>query len=78
MIENEIEYAGALRDLEYMERSLAEMMTQPLKHPDFDRFSVRRMIARLQEELAQYESHVNRPEAAAADSEKQGVVASRT
>lgn len=78
MIENEIEYAGALRDLEYMGRSLAELMTQPLKQPDFDRFSIRRMIARLQEELAQYEAHVSRPESAAAGSEKQAVVTART
>ena len=76
MIENEVEYSGALRDLEHMERSLTQLMSQPLKRPDFDRLSVRRMIARLQEELAQYEAHVDRLNPVAGETEKRVVLSS--
>ena len=62
MIENQIEYTGALKDLEDMERSLAELLRQPLRQPDFDRLGVRRMIARLHEELARFEAHLDRPD----------------
>ena len=75
MIENQAEYAGALRDLEHMEHSLAELMRQPLQQPDFDRMSVRRMIARLHEELAQYETHINRPAPTSDDPTNHSVLA---
>ena len=34
MIANEIEYAGALRELDHMQQFLARLMNEPLKQPD--------------------------------------------
>ncbi len=61
MIENEAEYAGAKRDLQYMENWLAKILSEPSRRPDFTLLGVRRMIARLHEELGRFEAHVDRP-----------------
>jgi hypothetical protein len=61
MIANEIEYAGALRELNHLQQMLARLLNEPLKPPDLERLSVRRMIARLHEELGAYEAYVERP-----------------
>jgi len=61
MIANEAEYAGALQELSHMENFLTKLMSEPLSQPDLERHSVRRLIARLHEELGAYEAYIERP-----------------
>lgn len=62
MIANEREYQQARTELQSLEQLLAEMLQEPRPfRPDLELLSVRRLVARLHEELGQYESAASRP-----------------
>ena len=62
MIANENEYNCVLEELRSLEELLAKMRQETREYrPDLELLSVRRLIARLHEELGQYEARADRP-----------------
>jgi hypothetical protein len=62
MISNELEYEQALEELQSLEQLLAEMRQESRPYrPDLEMLGVRRLVARLHEELGQYEGDATRP-----------------
>jgi hypothetical protein len=61
MIANETDYQGALRELESLQNWLETIRREVRPRPDLGLLSVRRKIARLHEELGEFEARVERP-----------------
>lgn len=62
MIANELEYEQALAELQSLETLLAEMRLESRPYrPDLEMLGVRRLLARLHDELGQYEGDAKRP-----------------
>ena len=62
MIANELEYQQARSELQSLEQLLEEMLQEQRPYrPDLELLSIRRLLARLHEELGQYESAASRP-----------------